>query len=145
MVSDFPNPASLPGGAKRGQQSDMSTYYNLWKVAENVIERCVQGRGEMGWQATGMEQSLLPSVDHSHDLLSSMYSHCSRSACCVKTWEVMADTFILAFLIETGYRYSIGVFIWSTGSEEDELIEADEPRFTFPAPKALVNGSAADG
>ncbi len=58
MVADFPDPASLPGGAKRGQASDMSTYYNLWRVAENVIERCVQGRGEMGWQATGMEQSL---------------------------------------------------------------------------------------
>ena len=54
MVQDFPNPASLPGGSKTGPSSDSTTYYNLWKVAGNLIEQCVMRRGEMGWQSTGM-------------------------------------------------------------------------------------------
>ena len=64
MVSDFPNRPDLPGGYKTGPPSDTSTYYNIWKVAMNLVERCVD-RGELGWQATGMNQTLTSLVRHS--------------------------------------------------------------------------------
>lgn len=95
MVADFPNATSLPGGYKTGPPCETSTYYNLWKVAGNVVQRCVIDRGAVGWQPTG-------------------------------------------------FHYGIGVFIWATGSLEDELIEADEPRFTFPTLGANANGSVAN-
>ena len=63
MLSDFPNPAFLPGGYKTGQTADTSTYYNIWKAAGNVIETCFQDRRAVGWQATGKYpkfHSLLP-------------------------------------------------------------------------------------
>lgn len=53
MLSDFPKPDSLPGGLKTGPPSDTTTYYNIWKVGEDLVERCVKARGEVGWQATG--------------------------------------------------------------------------------------------
>ena len=56
MVQDFPDPASLPGGYKTGPPTDSSTYYNLWKVAGNLVERCVKG-GQVGWQPTGMYEA----------------------------------------------------------------------------------------
>lgn len=57
--------------------------------------------------------------------------------------EFAADAFILIFERESGLHYGIGMFIWSTGSREDQAIEADEPRFIFPALEAPANGSAA--
>ena len=36
------------------------------------------------------------------------------------------------------------MFIWSTGSHEDKVIEADEPRLAFLGSKLSVNGSVAD-
>lgn len=59
MLQDFPNAVSLPGGRKTGPPSDSSTYYNLWKVARNVVERCVRN-GQVGWQQTGMDWSQTP-------------------------------------------------------------------------------------
>lgn len=95
MVSDFPNPDSLPGGLKKGPPADTGTYYNIWALAEDLVDQCVKNEGEVGWQATGA-------------------------------------------------RNGIGVFIWATGSQEDILIEADQPRFVFPAAEVLGNGSAAE-
>lgn len=79
MVSDFPNRTDLPGGYKTGPPSDTSTYYNLWKVATNLVERCVD-RGELGWQATGMNQTLTSLVSHSLSRLSLLrYFHGFKS------------------------------------------------------------------
>lgn len=58
MVADFPNATSLPGGYRTGPLYDTSTYYNLWKIATNVVDRCVIDRGEVGWQPTGMNRNL---------------------------------------------------------------------------------------
>ena len=58
MISDFPDPSSLPGGTKTGLPSDSTSYFNLWKVAENVYRQCVKGQGKTGWQPTGMKQIL---------------------------------------------------------------------------------------
>lgn len=69
MLSDFPNPTTLPGGYKTGQPADTSTYYNIWKAAENVVDTCVKGRGEVGWQATGIKPSLFPSTTLTTSLL----------------------------------------------------------------------------
>ena len=60
MIQDFPNPALLPGGYRSGPPSDLSTYRNLWKVAENLVEQCVKRRGQMGWQPTGTDQNPSP-------------------------------------------------------------------------------------
>ena len=58
MVADFPNASSLPGGYKTGPPSDTSSYFSLWKVAKNVVERCVIGQGVVGWQPTGIDPNL---------------------------------------------------------------------------------------
>lgn len=58
MVSDFPNPDSLPGGLKKGPPADTGTYYNIWALAEDLVDQCVKNEGEVGWQATG---EVLPS------------------------------------------------------------------------------------
>ena len=42
-----------------------------------------------------------------------------------------------------GLRSGIGVFIWSTSSEEDRLIEDDEPRVGDEVVEGLRNGSGA--
>ena len=54
MVGDVPQPELLPGGAKKGPLTDVSSWRDLWHVAENVLLQCVSLRGQMGWQATGM-------------------------------------------------------------------------------------------
>ena len=55
MVRDFPNPASLPGGYKTGPDSDFSTYYTVWTIADALVHQCVLRNGEMGWQTAGMD------------------------------------------------------------------------------------------
>lgn len=42
-----------------------------------------------------------------------------------------------------GHRDGIGVFIWSTGSQEDQEIEIEKARFIFPDLDRSGNGSAA--
>lgn len=54
MIGDVPNPDLLPGGKKKGPPSDTSSYRDLWKIADNLIEQCVMRRGQMGWEVTGM-------------------------------------------------------------------------------------------
>ena len=54
MIGDFPDPDSLPGGRRTGPLSDISTYRMLLVVATNIVQHCVQLRGEMGWQSAGM-------------------------------------------------------------------------------------------
>ena len=70
MIEDLPDPASLPGGSKTGPTSDVSTYYTLGGIARNLVQQCVDSRGETGWQPAGMSQitsSLIPwSRDLSH-------------------------------------------------------------------------------
>ena len=56
MVGDIPKPELLPGGMKKGPLSDMATYHSLYKAAENVITQCLVRRGEVGWQAAGMNK-----------------------------------------------------------------------------------------
>ena len=50
----------------------------------------------------------------------------------------------LFFEWDTGAHSAIGIFIWSTGCDEDELIESDDPRrFLFPLSEVpAANGSA---
>ena len=54
MVGDVPHPELLPGGTKKGPSSDVSSYRELWNVANNLVTQCLIHRGQMGWQATGM-------------------------------------------------------------------------------------------
>lgn len=93
IVGDFPIPDMLPGGYRTGPPTDLTTYLNLNRVAANLVEQCVFGRSEAGWQPTGQ-----------HD--------------------------------------GIGVFVWSTNSEEDKEIEDEKARFAFSGLEMAGNGSA---
>lgn len=69
MIQDFSNPASLPGGYKSGPPSDLSTYHNLWEVAESLVAQCGKRRGELGWQPTGNNENHSRPVILSQDFL----------------------------------------------------------------------------
>lgn len=43
----------------------------------------------------------------------------------------------------TGQYNAMGVFIWSTGSQQDKEIGDDEARFDFPTSAMSGNGSAS--
>lgn len=43
----------LPGGYRDGPPTDATTYLNLNRVAANLVERCVDGNREAGWQPIG--------------------------------------------------------------------------------------------
>ena len=55
MVADYPDPKSLPGGRRTGPESDTATYFNIWRIAKNVVDMCVEW-GKVGWQPTGMDK-----------------------------------------------------------------------------------------
>ena len=58
-------------------------------------------------------------------------------------WIFSADAVLFFSWYPTGVHQGIGVFIWSTGSHEDQVIEADEPRLAFLSPRPLANGTVA--
>lgn len=94
MIHDFPEPALLPGGHRTGPPTDATNYFNLNRVAADLVNSCVLEDGEAGWQLTGQKDG-------------------------------------------------IGVFIWSTGSQEDREIEDEKVRSVFPTLGTFGNGSAA--
>ena len=55
--------------------------------------------------------------------------------------EFSADAVGFSSWCSTGFHEGIGVFIWSTGSHEDKVIEDDEPRLAFFSSKTPANGS----
>lgn len=55
MVSYFGDkPGELPGGDKVGLSTDSSTWRKLYDIVEALVNDCVLGKGEMGWQMAGM-------------------------------------------------------------------------------------------
>lgn len=93
MLSDFPDPAQLPGGWKTGLTSDTTTYYNIWKVAEGLNQNCIESQGKVGWQLTGEI-----SVIHSPEFLASILSRSLSYMCCYASVpEFTADILILVF------------------------------------------------
>ena len=94
MLHDFPEPSTLPGGAKFGPTTDHSTYLGLNRVAEQLVENCAVAKGESGW-------------------------------------------------VPTGQYDGIGVFVWSTDSEQDKEIEDDKVESVAPSAEAVGGGSAA--
>ena len=94
IIQDFPLPYALPGGFKTGPATDSTTYMNLNRVAVHLVERCIFGNGEAGWQPTGQDNG-------------------------------------------------IGVFIWSTDSQQDKEIENEKTQFISPILEMSGNGSAA--
>lgn len=145
MLSDFPNPDSLPGGLKTGPPSDTTTYYNIWRVGEDLVERCVKARGEVGWQATGeiLRYTLSLEIFASIHFFWGFLVYISLACAFRLEKEPTADIWIPVFAWQIGARFGIGVFIWATGSQEDNFIEADEPRFVFPVSEAPDNTSVA--
>ena len=59
IMREFPVPAMLLGGYRTGLPMDATTYLNLNRVAANLIQRCVLGNGEAGWQPTGQYDALV--------------------------------------------------------------------------------------
>ena len=94
MLHDFPEPSTLPGGAKFGPSTDHSTYLGLNRVAERLVEFCAVFKGESGWMPAGQYDG-------------------------------------------------IGVFVWSTDSEQDKEIEDDKVESVAPSTEMGGDGSAA--
>ena len=92
MVQDFPNPASLPGGSKTGPPTDHSTYFTLLKVAQNVVQQCVQRRSEMGWQQAGMKITFPSSLSVTRALGTSLLRD-PRASCELFPGVVMVRVF----------------------------------------------------
>lgn len=54
MLSYFQDKSGeLPGGDQLGRPTDTSTWRNINKIAERVVDDCVIRRNMLGWEATG--------------------------------------------------------------------------------------------
>ena len=107
MVDYFRDkPGELPGGDREGPPTDLSSWRNIYKVAERVLNDCVIGRRSLGWEVTGMN------AFNSIDLIESDLP-CPGGL--RATWLTCA-----------GIQFGIGVFLWATGSQVDmEIVGLD--------------------
>ena len=54
MISYFNDkPGELPGGDRTGPPTDVSTWRNIYSVAQGLVENCVLDERKLGWSFTG--------------------------------------------------------------------------------------------